>query len=60
MLSLILTQALSVGNPNLIWVIMQHGYMLFHLPLPGVSVLIPDFLREIDQMFRYAWCCVCV
>jgi hypothetical protein len=49
--------ALSVGNPNLIWVIMQHAHMLFHLPLPGVSVLIPDFLREIDQMFRCALAC---
>lgn len=31
---------------------MQYASNLFHLPLPGVSVLMPDFLREIDQMFR--------
>lgn len=26
---------------------------MFHLPLPGVSVLVPDFIREVDHMFRY-------
>ncbi len=44
---------MTSGNSSIVWVILQAGSNLFNLPLPGASVLIPDFLREIDQLFRF-------
>jgi hypothetical protein len=48
-----LQHGMTSGNSSIVWVILQAASNIFCLPLPGASVLIPDFLREIDQLFRF-------
>jgi hypothetical protein len=44
-------QGLS-GHSSVVWVVVRNCTQLFSLPLPGLAVLIPDFLREIEKLVR--------
>jgi len=50
----VLQMSLQSNQTSMVWVIIRHASHLFSLDLPGVSVLIPDFLREIEKIWKPA------
>jgi hypothetical protein len=50
----VIHNGLNSGKEQITWEIITSCKYLFSLGLPGVSVLIPAFLREIDRLFNSA------
>ena len=46
-----LKQGLNSNHSSIIWTIIRYASSIFTLCLPGVNILIPDFLREISKLF---------
>jgi len=46
-----LVQGLA-SHSSVVWAIMRQCTQLFSMPFPGIAVLIPDFLREIEKLVR--------
>ena len=47
----ILKQGLTSNHSSIIWTIFRYASTVFTLSLPGVNILIPDFLRETSKLF---------
>ncbi len=45
-------KALQVSHSSVVWVAIRYSVQIFSMNMPGASILIPDYLKEIEKLVR--------